>query len=219
MATTVINKHHKLPYDISIGRDGKWGNPFSHMEGTTAQFKVDTREEAVINHRKWILKQPNLMLALHELKDKILGCTCYPALCHGQTLIDLIDNTFYVVIAGSRGFNNYGLMEKEMDYLLSQRTENIVVVSGQAPGADRMGERYAKNRGYEIAEMPADWQPARLGGATDRGAGHKRNRDMAMLIRNLQGGAVLYWDGISPGTAGMNKICEELNISKRIVNY
>ena len=47
MPTTVVNKHHKVPYDIYIGRGSKWGNPFSHMDGTQALYKVATRQEAV----------------------------------------------------------------------------------------------------------------------------------------------------------------------------
>lgn len=44
--TSIVNKHHKLPYDIYIGRGSKWGNPFSHMDGTTAKFKVLTRKKS-----------------------------------------------------------------------------------------------------------------------------------------------------------------------------
>lgn len=58
--TTVVNKYHKKPYDIYIGRGSKWGNPFSHLPNTKAQFQVSTREEAIEKYREWIMEQPQL---------------------------------------------------------------------------------------------------------------------------------------------------------------
>lgn len=89
--TKVINKHHNLSYDINIGRPSKWGNPFSHMDNTKAEYKVDTREEAVEKYREWILNQPHLLADLHELKGKTLGCYCKPKSCHGDVLVELVD--------------------------------------------------------------------------------------------------------------------------------
>ena len=78
-------------YDVYIGRPSKWGNPFSHKEGTLAKYKVDTREEAVEKYREYILDNPVLLDALHELKGKVLGCWCKPLACHGDILIELIE--------------------------------------------------------------------------------------------------------------------------------
>lgn len=72
-------------YDVYIGRPSKWGNPFSIG-------KDGTREEVIKKYKKWILKQPKLMNILNELKDKILGCFCHPKQCHGDVLIQLIEN-------------------------------------------------------------------------------------------------------------------------------
>jgi hypothetical protein len=90
MKTTVVNKKNK-PYDVYIGRGSKWGNPFSHMYGTMARFKVNTREEAIEEYRKWILTQPELLNSLYELDGKVLGCLCTPLACHGDVLVDLIE--------------------------------------------------------------------------------------------------------------------------------
>ena len=90
--TKVVNKHHKVPYDIYIGRGSKWGNPFSHMDGTKAKYKVETREEAIEKYREWILSQPELLASLHELKGKTLCCFCAPKPCHGDVLAELADN-------------------------------------------------------------------------------------------------------------------------------
>ncbi|WP_144473018.1 DUF4326 domain-containing protein [Bacillus pumilus] len=88
-ATTVVNKHHGVPYDIYIGRGSKWGNPFSHLSNTEADFKVDTREEAIRMYRLWLIKQPELIKSLRDLKGKTLGCFCKPKKCHGDILAEI----------------------------------------------------------------------------------------------------------------------------------
>ncbi|WP_458459947.1 DUF4326 domain-containing protein [Pseudobutyrivibrio sp.] len=91
MKTTVVNKYHKVPYDVYVGRGSKWGNPFTHMEGTQAQFLVSSREEAVEAYREWILEQTELVACLGELKGKVLCCYCHPKPCHAHVLAELAD--------------------------------------------------------------------------------------------------------------------------------
>lgn len=77
----------KEPYDVYIGRPSRWGNPFTHKEGTLAEFKVSSREEAVQKFEEWFSSQPELVAAAkQELKGKILGCWCHPLSCHGDVL-------------------------------------------------------------------------------------------------------------------------------------
>jgi hypothetical protein len=78
-------------YDVYIGRPSKWGNPFSHKNGTRARFKVATRDEAVDAYAEWIKTQPHLMAALPELRGKTLGCWCAPQRCHGDVLAMLAE--------------------------------------------------------------------------------------------------------------------------------
>jgi hypothetical protein len=82
----VVHKSKK-PYDVYIGRPSKWGNPFSHKEDTLAEFKVESRAEAVKRYEEWIRSQPEKMAEIKkELKGKVLGCWCSPKLCHGHVL-------------------------------------------------------------------------------------------------------------------------------------
>jgi len=83
----------KEKYDVYIGRPSKWGNPFTHIKDkkTKAEFIVETRKESIDKYEEWILKQPDLLKDLHELKDKTLGCWCKPKSCHGDILVKLID--------------------------------------------------------------------------------------------------------------------------------
>ena len=79
----------KEPFDIYIGRPSKWGNPFSHLSDTLADFKVSSREAAIEAYENWILQQADLLADLPELKGKILGCWCSPKACHGEVLVRL----------------------------------------------------------------------------------------------------------------------------------
>jgi hypothetical protein len=90
MKTRVV--HCKVEeYDIYIGRPSDWGNPFTHKEWTTAQFRVTNRAEAIAKFKEWILTQPQLLARLSELKGKTLGCWCSPLPCHGEVLAGLAD--------------------------------------------------------------------------------------------------------------------------------
>ena len=84
MKTRVVNLR-KEPYDVYIGRPGKWGNPF--IVG-----KHGTREEVVEKYRKWIVMEGIYKLKdLSELKGKRLGCYCAPLACHGDVLVELVE--------------------------------------------------------------------------------------------------------------------------------
>ena len=69
--TTVVH-HKKDKYDVYIGRPSKWGNPFTHKEGTRAEYILPTRDEAVEAYRKWITEGDGkyLLKCLPELKNK-----------------------------------------------------------------------------------------------------------------------------------------------------
>jgi len=78
----VVNKMVQ-EYDVFIGRPSKWGNPF-------VIGKDGTREEVIEKYRAYILKKPELLACLVELKGKTLGCFCKPLPCHGDVLVELI---------------------------------------------------------------------------------------------------------------------------------
>ena len=102
---------------------------------------------------------------------------------------------FKVIIAGGRTFNNYQLLKEVCDRLLITKRihHTIIIVSGQADGADVLGEHYAAENGFEVYPMPALWK--RFGGR----AGPIRNYEMACYADAL----IAFWDGESPGTKNM----------------
>lgn len=115
---------------------------------------------------------------------------------------------FKVIIAGSRGFQNYELLEKTMDNLLVNQQE-VAVVCGMARGADSLGEAYAKVRGYPVHYFPADWE--KFG----KSAGYKRNEQMAQNADAL----VAFWNGNSRGTKHMIDLAYKYNLKVRVIRY
>ena len=58
-------------------------------------FKEGTLEERIEKYREYIIKKldkdPELVKELRQLKGKNLGCWCKPNDCHGDVLIELIN--------------------------------------------------------------------------------------------------------------------------------
>lgn len=114
---------------------------------------------------------------------------------------------FKVIVAGSRDFRDYGLLERAMDHLLSNKTtEEIEIVSGTARGADEMGERFAKEKGYALKQFPADWD------TFGKSAGYRRNSQMA----DYADACVVFWDGKSRGTKHMIDLAEKTGLLLRV---
>lgn len=81
--TRVVHCQHE-PYDIYIGRPGPWGNPFR-----------GERQTVINQYREWVMyhedAQP-LRESIHTLRGKTLGCWCKPKDCHGDVLVELLNN-------------------------------------------------------------------------------------------------------------------------------
>lgn len=117
---------------------------------------------------------------------------------------------FKVIIAGTRDFSDYGLLSQKCDAILSTKKmdNNIIVVSGTARGADRLGERYARERGYRIERYPADWD------RDGNSAGPIRNAKMADNAHAL----IAFWDGQSRGTKNMIDTARAKGLAVRVIN-
>ena len=109
-----------------------------------------------------------------------------------------------VAVIGSRGFDDYDLMVKTLD-----KIKITLIVSGHAVGADKLGERYAIEKGIETKIFLPDWK--NLGKA----AGMIRNTD----IINEAELVVAFWDGTSKGSADSIEKANKLNKPVIIVDY
>ena len=118
---------------------------------------------------------------------------------------------YRVIIAGSRTFQDYELLKKECDDFLKNKcqTHEIIIVSGAAQGADRLGERYARERGYAIDSHPADWN------THGKAAGPIRNAQMA----NSADALIAFWNGKSHGTKSMINIAKTKGLYVRVISY
>lgn len=77
-----------------------------------------------------------------------------------------------VIVFGSRDFFDYQQVKSKLDDLLLGY-EDIEIVSGHCAGVDKLGERYAEEKGYKLTIFEADWD------AYGKSAGPIRNRKMA----------------------------------------
>lgn len=115
---------------------------------------------------------------------------------------------FRVIIAGSRNFNDFELLEKKMLYFL-QNKKNIIVLCGGARGADDLGRQFAEMHDFMVEMFPADWK--KFG----KRAGVVRNREMAKSAS----ACVVFWDGQSRGTANMIEEAKRAGIPLRVVRF
>ena len=68
---------------------------------------------------------------------------------------------YRIIIAGSRTFDNYELLEESLNEYIAEvfqkKVDSIEIISGTAKGADSLGEKYAIEHNYLIKRFPADW--------------------------------------------------------------
>ena len=114
-----------------------------------------------------------------------------------------------LIVAGGRWFNDYDLMKNTLDFFLKDTTESIEIVSGKASGADTLGERYAREKGYPVKEFYAQW------GLYNKRAGFLRNKDMAEYATHC----ICFWDGESKGTQHMIELAKNNGLNLRVVRY
>ena len=115
-----------------------------------------------------------------------------------------------VIIAGTRDFNDYAFLKKNVDYFLQDFNPNkIEIVSGNARGADKLGERYAKEHNLPVKLFPANWDKY------GKRAGYLRNQEMA----NYSDVLIAFWDEKSKGTKHMIDIAKKQGLTFIVVGY
>lgn len=113
-----------------------------------------------------------------------------------------------VIIAGGRDFDDYVLLNQSCNEMLGDE-ENVEIVSGIARGADKLGEKYANEKGFLIKQFPADWD------GLGKKAGFVRNEKMAKYADVL----IAFWDGKSKGTKHMIDLAIRHNLKVMVVRY
>ena len=113
-----------------------------------------------------------------------------------------------LIIAGGRNFDNYKQLCKACDNLLQDQNIIEIVSGAYNKGADKLGEQYAAEKGFQLTKFPADWKRYK------RAAGPKRNQQMA----NYADALIAFWDGKSRGTKNMIELAKQNNIEVKIID-
>lgn len=147
--------------------------------------------------------------------------------------------TIRLIIAGSRDFNDYELLEKEVDKYLEEILKEVheidkctdgqgnwywcnwckgegidpedlplEIVSGGARGADKLGEKYAKENGHKVKKFIPDWEKG-------KSAGMVRNIEMLKYSSHC----ICFYDGESKGTKHTIENAKKYNVKLRVIGY
>mgnify|MGYP003658907363 CR=1 FL=1 len=134
-----------------------------------------------------------------------------------------------LIVAGGRDFGDYNVAEPRILLLCEQlaaSSSDMVIVSGRASGADRIGERFAAEYAIDVVPYPAKWKELDVPGAVIKSnrygeynakAGFDRNELMAANATHL----IAFWNGTkkNSGTYSMIKLAEEYGLPTVIVKY
>lgn len=103
MQTIVINKRAPRPEGHAteyIGRPSIFGNPHAVGWCDLCGTKHD-RDEAIKLYRKWFRKKLSesavFSLRVEELRGKALICYCAPQPCHGDVIVEHLNNNQLVI--------------------------------------------------------------------------------------------------------------------------
>ena len=117
-----------------------------------------------------------------------------------------------VIVAGSKGFDDYKLLKEKLDEILS-RYKDVEIVSGHSIGADMLGEKYAEENGISCSVFPADWKK------DWKRAGFARNTQMVEYASEDDPLVVAFWDGKSHGTMDTITKAKMRGIECIVINY
>lgn len=124
-----------------------------------------------------------------------------------------------IIIAGSRDFDDFEILFKNVETIqneiITKRDDisEVVIISGTARGADKLGELYAERTNLKIKRFPADWN--NLG----KRAGYVRNTEMAKYAAKEVGVLIAFWDGISKGTKHMIDLAKRYDLEVHVVYF
>lgn len=100
-----------------------------------------------------------------------------------------------VAVGGSRNVDSIELVTEVLNQIL---VEDDIILSGNAPGADRMAEEYARKRGMEYKIIPSEWDKH----------GIKATMMRNEVILKAADFVICFWDGQSEGTQHMLEIAK-----------
>lgn len=144
---------------------------------------------------------------------------CFKLICEMDLFVDELFGEkkmeLRLLIAGSRDFNDYDYLKQQLtEFVERHKDYNITIVSGNARGADKLGEQFGIENGIKIRRFIPQWD--RYG----KQAGFIRNNLMLDYIENTDGKSVViaFWDGKSKGTKHTITNAKKRNIETIVFN-
>lgn len=178
--------------------------------GSSEFISVATNEIDLIHKR--IKSIEDIQQAVASRADNTVG--------QANNLSNALDNVVqdadkmkHVLVVGSRTFNDYEQLAKVLDKV-AEGYKKITIVSGGARGADALAKKYAKNKGFEYKEFPADWDKY------GKSAGYRRNEEMQKFIAQFDDRKVVaFWDGVSKGTQHSIDLAKKYNNELDVIKF
>jgi hypothetical protein len=110
-----------------------------------------------------------------------------------------------IAVSGSRSIDSFDLVSAVLDNIL---VEGDIILSGNAPGADRLGEEYAEKNGYERRLVPSEWE----------NHGPKATMLRNEVLLKACDFIICFWDGKSEGAKHMIDISKKAKKLLALVN-
>ena len=106
-----------------------------------------------------------------------------------------------ILVTGSRDWTDEKTIAKYMDFV-SEKYKKMVLVHGNASGADKLCEKYALSKSWEVRKypiLPLEWK------IQGKSAGPKRNQKM--IDEETPSVGLVFWKNKSKGTKDcMNRL-------------
>jgi predicted Rossmann fold nucleotide-binding protein DprA/Smf involved in DNA uptake len=103
------------------------------------------------------------------------------------------------IIAGSRDFNDYNLLKQT---IIESKIQITKIVSGGCRGADKLGEKYAKENNIPCEIFNANWD------LYGKSAGFRRNKEM---VENADALIAVHINN-SKGTSNTIELAKKMNL-------
>lgn len=154
--------------------------------------------------REWFNKDERMVVFLRKRMNEGAAYKWQPA--PKVKPIPAQETPIRLIVAGSRTFEDYSLVERALNALLAE-SSLAEIVSGNGRGVDKLGERYGEAHGIDVKRFPADWN------TYDKRAGYIRNKQMAEYATHC----ICFWDGESRGTKIMIELAKDNKLPTQIV--
>lgn len=109
-----------------------------------------------------------------------------------------------LAVIGSKEFHDYLKLKSVLDKI----SETTAIVSGAAPGTDKMASRYAKEHNIKLLEFPPDYEKH------GEDAKHFRDRQIVVNCDKL----IAFWDGKCEGTKYTMKYAKKMGTSVEVID-